>query len=281
MNPSTTDRTRTHRSTCPKATTCGANKDPAWRHLPPTCVWQLAARPSGCPTGSTYALGQACRKRRDHVAATCTSDDRTLRKAQQRSATSEMRPLAPRPVAGHQEGARANPGAGTCTFSGHRHLSATNAPGRRHVATPRAHCTKVTSCIGVILAAGSQPNMGRLAARRPNHVSPPYACICLAQAIRRRPAPGSSCPAVCAPHPTLISITNITGIEPPLLTGRARYPPHPARRRRPRPAPAADCRAFQAKPGRGPAAGSDRSDRSDVQCHKLPVPLARAARIRP
>ena len=51
-----------------------------------------------------------------------------------------------------------HPGAGTCTFSGHRRLSATNAPGRRHVATLRAHCTKVISCIGVILAAGSQPD---------------------------------------------------------------------------------------------------------------------------
>ena len=63
----------------------------------------------------------------------------------------------------------ANPGTGTCTFSGHRHLSATNAPGRRHVATPRAHCTKVMPHLRWIPAAGSHPDMGSLAARRPNH----------------------------------------------------------------------------------------------------------------
>ena len=55
-----------------------------------------------------------------------------------------------------------HPGAGTCTFSGHRRLSATNAPGRRHVATPRAHCTKVMSPMRLTPAAGSQPDMGSL-----------------------------------------------------------------------------------------------------------------------
>ena len=143
-------------------------------------------------------------------------------------------PWPPARQRGTKKGPRANPGAGTCTFSGHRHLSATNAPGRRHVATPRAHCTKVMSRLRLILAAGSQPDTRaalQLADRTTFHRREP----CTSHSPPARPW-GASASLLVRPARHLFILLISPEQSPPPLTGRARAPPpHPARCRRPRP----------------------------------------------
>ena len=160
----------------------------------------------------------------------------------------------------------ANPGAGTCTFSGHRRLSATNAPGRRHMAIPRAHSTKVMSRLRMTLAAGSQPDTRaalQLADRTTFHRREP----CTSHSPPARPW-GSSTSLLARParHLFILLISPEQSPPPTHRPGQA-PPPHPARCRRPRPAPAAD-RAFQAKPGRRPAAAGPTTGTA-VRAHRL------------